>query len=453
MTHHLSRWLSTGPENEDFFSDGALLGAMLRFEVTLAAAQAQLGLIPAAAAAAIDRHAASFHTHSAALAAAGAHAGSPVIPFVRELTAHVGRHDADAARYVHFGTTSQDVLDSAIVLCAQPAIAALDRHLAAGCDAAATLARSHASDPVLARTLLQPAGITTIGFQVAQWAHALARARARVARSAPEALAISLGGAAGNLAAYSGRGSALRAELAHRLGLTDPGASWHTLRDAWMALATDTALCTGLMVKIAGDVALRMQPEIAETSEPEAAGRGGSSAMPHKRNPVLCLRVTALTQPIPGLVAGLLAAMQQEHERALGNWQAEMRTCADLFQQAVAASRCFAELLAGLRFDPHRCRANIEALRGSIFSEALAALLAGALGKTQAQDAVAAWVRQAFAEGTQLRAVALDARSNDARLQAVPEPDIERAFDVERAALPAREQVEPLLRELLPAPR
>ena len=441
MTGHLYQWVIIAPEGEEAFSDAALLTSMLRFEVALAQCQAKLSLIPQQAAASIAQHAGTFSIDPATLARAGAEAGSLAIPFVRALTAHVADRNEAAARYVHFGTTSQDVLDTALALCAKPAASALDQLLVSASHAAADLARRHAATPVLARTLLQPAGITTIGFKSAQWVQGLARTRRRLAESAAQSLAVSLGGAIGNLAAYGEAGVALRADLARALELSDPGTTWHTVRDRWIALACDLALSAGVMAKIARDISLMTQAEVAEAVEPQAEGRGGSTAMPHKRNPVLSMRVLAAVQPLPGLVANLLAAMGQEHERALGNWQAEMSQYPAVFIHALAAARALAELLEGLQIDEARCRANIDALRGTIFSEKLAALLLPMLGKTESQALVAQLCREALEGRKHLR----DCAAEHPRLQSVPAADLTAVFDVEAAARVSMRQVEPML--------
>src|SRR5690606_22997103 len=211
----------------------------------------------------------------------------------------------------------------------------------------------------------------------------------------------------GALAAYADAGETLRAALAGELGLRDPMASWHTRREGLVGCAADAGLAGGAMRKIARDLSLMMQAEIGEAQEPAAAGRGGSSAMPHKRNPVLCLRVLACLQPVPGIVAALMDGMAQEHERGLGTWQSELGLCRDLVENVHAAAAALAELLEGVRFDPRRCRENIEATHGLIFSEPLAALLAPALGRAVAQALVGAWCAEAATSGRHLREVAV----------------------------------------------
>ncbi len=448
MTGPLYKWVVTGADGPHPFADVALLEAMLRFEVALAQVQARLGLIPDRCAALIAQHAGTTPLDPAVLARAGAQAGSLAIPFVQAVIAHVASHDPVAARYVHYGSTSQDVLDTALVLCARTAVTQLEQELHRACRAAISLARRHAGTPALARTLLQPAAVTTVGFRCAQWAQALAHSRGRLLDNADAGLAISLGGAVGNLAAWGDAGARLRAELASTLGLSDPGATWHTQRNAWIGLATDAALATGAMAKVARDIALMAQAEVGEAEEPAAPGRGGSTAMPHKHNPVLSMRVLAAAQPVPALVAGLLAAMPQEYERALGNWQAEAAQFPDVLIHAVAAARALAELLEGVKFEQRRCRANIDALEGTIFSESLASLFAPALGKPEAQALVATLCTKAVATRTHLRELARQQLASDNRLAAVPGADVDAVFDLDRAARASAQRVQPMLEAL-----
>jgi 3-carboxy-cis,cis-muconate cycloisomerase len=418
---------------------------MLRFEIALAQAQAKLGVIPQAAADAITQHAPALALDPARLAQAGAHAGTLAVPFVRALVAHIAARDESAAHWIHRGATSQDVIDTGLVLCTKDALAALERDLLRASRAAGALACRHAMTPMLARTLLQPAGVTTAGFKCAQWALSLARVRQRLLGTAQAALAVSLGGAAGNLAELGESGPALRAHVALALELADPGATWHTGRESWIALATDAGLACGAMAKIARDVALMAQAAVGEAHEAHADGRGASSAMPHKRNPVLTVRVLAATQPVPGIVSGLLAGMAQEHERALGNWQAELAQFPAVFTHALGAAAALAELLEGLHIDAARCRSNIDALKGTIFSERLAGLLLPVLGKQAAQALVADLCRRALASGRHLHDLAREHLSGDARLQPHLGQGLDEVFDIARPVRLSAAQIEPLL--------
>lgn len=433
------------PAAEAAFSDTALIAAMVRFEIALAEAQARSDVIPVDASEVIAKHASDFSPDTAQLLRDGAHTGSLAIPFVKALMAHVASRDPSAASHVHFGATSQDVLDTAMVLCTREAVAMLGDALGRASEAARVLATRHAGAPMLARTLLQPAGITTFGFKAAQWTLSLAHGLALVRASAKQALAVSFGGAIGNLAAQGDAGASVRAHLAQQLGLRDPGATWHTRREVWLGLAANTALAAGVTGKIAHDVALMAQAEVGEVAEAEVPGRGGSTAMPHKRNPVLTMRVIAAAHSIPGMVANLLSAMPQEHERALGTWQAELAQWPGVFIHAVSAARALAELLTGLTVDADRCRTNIESLRGVIFAERLVEVFTPALGKAEAQTLVAELCRRATSERKHLRDLALDRIRSDPRLAACAVADLESQFDVDRAAQASAALVGPTL--------
>ncbi len=426
------RALST-PAIEAVFGDEALICAMLRFEVELARAQSGLGIIPVPAAHAIAQTSESFVMDGEALARAGAHAGTLAIPFVKALRAHVAARDQAASDFVHYGTTSQDLLDTAMALRTKDAVALIDAQLSKASQAASDLALHHCHTPILARTLMQAAGVTSFGYKAAQWCLALSQVRQRVLNTASSALAVSLGGSIGNLASYGDKGAAVRAQLAQGLGLHDPGTTWHSSRHNWVALATDTALATGTMGKIGHDIGLMAQTEVGEVSEPPAAGRGGSSAMPHKRNPVLSLHVIAATQPVPGFVANLLACMPQAHERALGNWHAELAQWPAIFIHAHSAACALAELLSGLQVDVPRCRHNIDTLKGVIFAEALTDFLSADLGKAPAQALVTQLCEQVYRTGETLEEVVLEAIRTDARLGAVDVDKLGECFSVDLA--------------------
>lgn len=437
-----------GEATAPVFSDGAVVGAMLRFEIALGRAQAAVGLIPVETAERLATALAQVTIDEAALARDGAQAGSVAIPFVKSLTAQVTAVDAEAARWIHFGATSQDVIDTAMASCAKDALRDLDRALLAAIHAAAQLADRTLAVPTLARTLLQPAGVTTVGYRAAQWGVALKRCRRRLRTAAETGLAVSLGGAIGDLAQLDREGEGVRAELARRMGLADPGGSWHTLRDDWIALHVCLGTLAGTMRKIAADIARAVQPEVGELGEPDEPGRGGSTAMPHKRNPVLCLRILAATQPIPGWIASLLAGADHEFERALGAWQSELATIPRLWSRTVCAAEALASLLKGLQVDEARCRANIEATRGMIFADRLTALWTPALGRSEALAAVEALCHRSRTEDASLLALAETEAARRPALQAIPRENLTRCFDAGVAAGAATRQGWHLLQAL-----
>ncbi|RYF30838.1 MAG: 3-carboxy-cis,cis-muconate cycloisomerase [Comamonadaceae bacterium] len=366
-------FLST-PDVQAVFGDAHFVDAMLRFEAALARAQAAEGLIPESAARVIADQCQVDCFDVPAIVAASGRAGSVAIPLIKSLRDGVTAADARAAPFVHFGSTSQDVIDSAMALVTREAMALIENDLATAADALLTLAERHAETPMLARTLMQPASVTSFGFKCAGWAAPLVRSRIRLRAAAQDALQVQLGGAVGTLAQMnskaSGQGAAVRARLAADLGLGDPGATWHTQRDEWVALGCALGLMTGSLGKLAGDIALLGQYEVAEVAEPSEPGRGGSSAMPHKRNPVASMVAIAAAHRAPQRVAALLAAMPQQHERALGAWQAELGEWPQLLMSAHGSVRAMAQALPGLQVDADRMRANIDRLRADIPREA-----------------------------------------------------------------------------------
>jgi 3-carboxy-cis,cis-muconate cycloisomerase len=358
-------FLSTS-ETLGAFSDRAFVDAMLRFEAALARAQAAEGLIPESAAHSIVSSCKVELFDVAKIVRESGRAGSVAIPLVKALREAVGLFNADAAPFVHFGSTSQDVIDSAMALVTREAVALVETDLAKAADALLRLATAHADTPMLARTLMQPASVTSFGFKCAGWAAPLVRSRIRLREAARHALQLQLGGAVGTLAQMKGQGAAVRKRMAKELGLGDPGATWHTQRDEWVALGCELGLMTGSLGKIAVDISLLGQYEVAEVTEPSEPGRGGSSAMPHKRNPVASMVAIAAAHRAPQRVAALLGAMPQQHERALGAWQAELGEWPQLLMSAHGSVRAMAGALPGLQVDAARMRANIDRLRAEL---------------------------------------------------------------------------------------
>jgi len=248
---------------------------------------------------------------------------------------------------------------------------------------------THAETPMLARTLMQPASVTSFGFKCAGWAAPLVRSRIRLRDAAKHALQLQLGGAIGTLAQMKGQGAAVRKRMAKELGLGDPGATWHTQRDEWVALGCELGLMTGSLGKIAVDISLLGQYEVSEVTEPSEPGRGGSSAMPHKRNPVASMVAIAAAHRAPQRVAALLGAMPQQHERALGAWQAELAEWPQLLMSAHGSVRAMAAALPGLQVDAARMRANIDRLRAELPRDAADEWFAPALAHDAGQTALA----------------------------------------------------------------
>ncbi|MDP9901390.1 3-carboxy-cis,cis-muconate cycloisomerase [Variovorax ginsengisoli] len=358
-------FLST-PQVLDAFSDSQFVAAMLRFESELASAQATVGLIPASAAQSIAGSCKVELFDVAKIVRDSGRAGSVAIPLVKSLKESVAMFNAEALPFVHLGGTSQDVIDTAMALVTREALALIEADLDRAIDALLQQASRHAATPILARTLMQPASVTSFGFKCAGWLAPLVRSRARLREASRRALNVQLGGAIGTLAQMKGQGPAVRARMAQALGLGDPGATWHTQRDEWVALGCELGLLTGSLGKIALDISLMGQYEVGEVAEPSEPGRGGSSAMPHKRNPVASMVALAAAHRAPQRVATLLAAMPQQHERALGAWQAELAEWPQLMMSAHGSLHALAGVLPGLQVDAVRMRANIDHLRAEL---------------------------------------------------------------------------------------
>ncbi len=382
-------------------SDDAWFRALLQVEGALARGAAGLGLVPATAADAVtDACADPARLDLAAVVVRAADAGNPVPPLVRVLQDAVGERHAVA---VHVGATSQDILDTALLLMARTAVAAIDADLAAAAAAAARLAERHRDDVIMGRTLMQQALPTTFGLKAAAWVSGLEGARLRLAEVVAT-LPVQYAGAVGTLAASRGSGLALRAALADELGLAVTAAPWHTVRLPIADLAGALGTAAGVVASTALDVVLLAQTEVTEAAE-ISASRGGSSAMPHKANPVAAISARACARRAPGLVATLFGAMEHEHERAAGAWHSEWPTLTDLLVTVGSASSWLAESLASLRVDRARMAATVAASGEGALAGALAAALEPTLGRGAAHDAAADAVQQARETGRPLAEV------------------------------------------------
>ncbi|GGK97588.1 3-carboxy-cis,cis-muconate cycloisomerase [Mangrovihabitans endophyticus] len=389
--------------------DQAWIRALLDAEAGLARAGATAGVVPETAAEAIASVCAETTVDPAELGASALGAGNPVVPLVRLLRAAL---PADAARHVHRGATSQDIMDTATMLIARDALAVLDRELADAVGRCAALADGHRRTLLPARTLLQQALPTTFGLVAAGWLTALADARRRLARLRP---AVQLGGAAGTLAAYRDCGPAMVSAYAEGLGLAEPVLPWHTDRARIAELAAALGIAAGAAGKVAGDIVRHAQTEVGELRE--GGDAGGSSTLPQKHNPIRAVLAVAAAEAAPGLVATLLSAMAQEHQRAAGAWHAEWRPLRALFEAAGSAVHQVGASLDGLQVDADRMRANVDRTGGALLAERVTAVLADRLGADQAH----AVVREAAAAPDFAAALAADARVPDAAGLLAPE--------------------------------
>jgi len=375
---------------------------MLDVEAALARALAVEDVIPQSAVAAIASSCRADLMDLDALAKSVSSAGNLAIPLAKQLTAVVTGTDADAARYVHWGATSQDVIDSGRVLQLRDAIDLITTDLAELADTLASLAHQHRATIMMGRTWMQHAQPTTLGLKIAGWLDAIMRHQDRLQALRTRVCVLQFGGAAGTLASLGESGLTVATALAKDLSLALPALSWHTHRDRMGEVATTFGLLTGTLGKIARDIALHAQTEIAELAEPLAQGRGGSSTMPHKRNPVACSAVIACAMRVPALVSTMLTAMLQEQERALGGWQAEWETLPEIASLTSAALNQLREVTSGLSVDAARMRSNIDITQGLIMAEAVSLALAQHMGRAVAHELIEEACHQAVASGRSL---------------------------------------------------
>jgi len=385
--------------------DLAYLQHMLDFEAALARAEAATGVIPASAVAPIEKACRAEKFDLAVLAEAATRAGNLAIPLVKALTTAVARADADAARYVHWGATSQDVIDTATMMTLRAAIEALLADLDRAIAGFANLARKHRDTPMVARTWLQHALPMPFGLKLAEYAAALHRSRGRFLRLRGDGLALQFGGAAGTLAALGDKGLLVAERLSQQLKLPLPDAPWHGHRDRVAEAASVVAIAAGSCGKIARDVSLMMQTEVAEAFEPSGEGRGGSSTMPHKRNPVAAATALAAAIMAPNLAATIFAAQVGDHERSAGPWHAEWPTLPNLLLVTSGALAAIVDIAEGLEVDAARMRANLDTTGGLIMAEAVTMALAETIGKSEAHHLVEAASKKAVAEKKRLRDV------------------------------------------------
>jgi len=395
------------PAIEQIFSDRESIQALLNFEAALARAEAKVGIIPEPDARVIAVACRAEQFDVDALATQATVAGNIAIPLIKKLTELVAATNKDPARFVHWGSTSQDAMDTAVVLQLRRALEVMDQDLVRMAATLAELTEKYRATPVVARTWMQQALPTTFGFIVAGWLDAVLRHRSRLAELRAHNLALQFGGAVGTLAALSGRGPQVAKALAEELQLALPAIPWHTHRDRLAEIASALGLCAGTLGKIARDISLHCQTEIAELAEPTAEGRGGSSTLPHKHNPVTCAAVLATATRMPGLVSTLLAAMVQDQQRALGAWQAEWETLPEIVSLAGGSLHHLANMLPGLQVDATRMRENLDSTRGLIFAEAVTMALGVRLGKMPAHMLVEGACKKALAEKRHLKEVLL----------------------------------------------
>lgn len=401
----LTSAISSTEAMQQIFSARSTLQGMLDVEAALARALAAEGVIPVSAVDPWLRCCQADQIDLPSLVDAAQDAGNIAIPMVKQLTAAVAAIDVDAARYVHWGATSQDVIDTGRVLQLREAMTVITHELAALVDALAVHAQHYRDTPMIGRTWLQHALPITFGMKIAGWLDALLRHQQRISICRAQVSVLQFGGASGTLASLGDHASSVAKAMAHELDLAIPNIPWHAHRDRFVECAATLGMLTGTLGKIARDISLMSQTEIAELSEPTASGRGGSSSMPHKRNPVGSAAVLSAATRVPSLVATLLSAMPNDHERALGGWQSEWETLPEIVSLCASALAHLRGVIDGLQVDTERMRRNIDASRGMVMAESVALALASSLGRAQAHQIVEAACHKAYAGNTDLLAV------------------------------------------------
>jgi 3-carboxy-cis,cis-muconate cycloisomerase len=401
-------------------SDVAWLQAMLDAEAALASAEADAGLIPSEAAEAIAAACDAGDFDPEAIASDGRASGNPVVPLVAALRSKL---DDEAAAYVHRGATSQDVMDTASMLVASRALGLIQADLAGVAAACAGLAEEHRGTLMAARTLLQQALPTTFGLKAAGWLDSVVAARERLGLLS---LTVQLGGAAGTLASLGAEGERALAALARRLELEEPDVPWHSARLRVADLGSSLAMSAGVLEKIALDLVLLSQTEVGEVSESSAGGRGGSSTLPHKRNPVGAVLTIACARRVRGAAGVLLEAMPQEQERAAGAWQSEWAPLSEALALTGGAASSLREALEGLEVRADRMRENLDATGGALMAESAVTALAPKVGGRRARELVDAAAGRALDGAGTFRDELIADEEVSAELS---EDEIDRALD------------------------
>lgn len=392
----------SNPAMRQLWSDSSVLSEMLHFEACLAHAQAQCGVIPQPVADVIQNVANSLTPDALDIGIEARRAGTLAIPLIKRLKAAVAQQLPESAHLVHWGSTSQDVVDTAVVVLAKKSLSLLLDDMARLGDAFASLVQANLRTPILARTLMQPAAPISFGWKAAGWLDAVSRCTVALQRVQTETAVLQFGGANGALLLHGAEGADVARELARRLQLTAPDISWHGARDRFARLATELAITCGMLGKFGRDISLLMQAEVGEAAEPSGQGRGGSSAMPHKRNPVASMHMLDAAYRAPALAQILMGELPAEHERGLGSWPNALPTLETLFNLCSNSLSAAVETAEGLQLNPQAMQANIDALHGVVFSESLNSAVASVLGPARASEVIAEASAQAITKSQHL---------------------------------------------------
>jgi len=429
MAEDLFRPIFVPERLREAVSGRAWLQAMLDAEGALAVAEARAGLIPPEAAEAIASRCDAGLFDPEEIGSEGRVAGNPVPSLVRALTGAVSKASEDAARHVHKGATSQDIMDTAAMIVARRALDLILIEVDGLSTACVRLADAHRETMMAGRTLLQQALPTTFGLKAAGWLISALEARRRLLEARSSGLAAQLGGAAGTLASLGGSGVLVLEEFARELELTEPVVPWHTNRSRISELGATLSLVAGVMGKISLDVVLMAQTEVGEVSEPPGDGRGGSSTLPHKRNPVLSVTAVASARRVQDLSRTLQAATMGEHERAAGAWHAEWEALGDALALTGGAAAAAREVVEGLQVHTGRMRENLGATRGLLLSEHVTTIAAQKLGRLEAHELIEAVSQRTLESGRSLRE---ELMAEPALREALSQEEIDAALDPAR---------------------
>ena len=391
------------PQVDALFTDEATIDFMLQFESALAQAQAKVGMIPQNIADTISKNCLIENIDIQLLISQVALGGNTCIPLVKHLTEVVNKKNIEASGYVHFGATSQDVIDTATMLQTKKAVIIIQNDLQTVIQQLQILSKKHQKTPMIGRSFMQQARPITFGYKVDTWLDGLYRSKERLERILQDNFVVQLGGAVGNKSAFGANEDNISTELATILQLNNSKLSWHTQRDRIVEIATVLGILSGSISKIAKDISLMMQTEIAEIFESSEEGKGGSSTMPHKRNPVSCIAILANAQRIPNLVATMLSCMTQDHERATGQWHAEWETFSQIIQLTGGTLHQAVKLTNGLEVNALIMLKNLEVTNGLIFAETVSLALSKFIGKKEAHEFVEKSCREAINQRIHLR--------------------------------------------------
>lgn len=426
MSNQLFDAYFTGKAMGAVFCDHGRVQAMLDFEAALARAQASTGLIPSSVVAPIEAACRAELYDFEAMGLAIASAGNSAIPLVKMLGKQIASVSPEAERYVHLGATSQDVMDSGLVLQLRAALELIEQDLQQLGEVLAQQAQRYATTPLAGRTWLQQATPVTLGMKIAGWLGAVTRSRQRLQALKPRLLSLQFGGASGTLAALGDQALPVAHALAAELKLALPDQPWHTQRDRLVEFGAVLGLVAGSLGKMGRDISLLMQTEAAEVFEPSAPGKGGSSTMPHKRNPVGSAVLISAATRVPGLLSTLFSAMPQEHERSLGLWHAEWETLPQICCLVAGALAQALNIAQGLEVDAQRMAQNLDLTHGLLLAEAVSIELAQRVGRETAHHLLEQCCKRAVAEHRHLRAVLGDEPEITAQLSAA---ELDRLLD------------------------